>query len=164
MSGVFINPVTGNREVWNECPEGYLTEEEWNKLNNTEKEESITLEEAVALAKSAIKNDAEQLISEGIVIQSSLGFPIKTGEASARRVESRIYCLSTALERDTMTIPFRDENNEYHEISYKDLNTILYEISDFSNNVMDAKWRVEKEIDAAKTPEEVFAVEVNFPK
>ena len=114
--------------------------------------------------KSIIKNDAEQLISEGIVIQSSLGFPIKTGGASARRVESRIYCLSTALERDTMTIPFRDENNEYHEISYRDLNIILYEISDFSNNVMDAKWRAEKEIDAAKTPEEVFAVEVNFPK
>lgn len=164
MSGVFINPVTGNREVWNECPKGYLTEEEWNKLNNTEKEESITLEEAVALAKSIIKNDAEQLISEGMVIQSSLGFPIKTGEVSARRVESRIYCLSTALDKDTMTILFRDENNEYRKISYKDLNTILYEISDFSNTVMDAKWQAEKEIDAAKTPEEVFAVDANFPK
>ena len=67
MAGVYISP-DGNREVWEEKPEGYYTEEEWYELNPEEApgpepagptEEEI-LEEKKRLVQILIKHFLEQ--------------------------------------------------------------------------------------------------------
>ena len=45
---VYVNPDSGNHEVWDEKPEGYLTPEEWEELHPTPPPPPPTRDEQIA--------------------------------------------------------------------------------------------------------------------
>lgn len=55
MANTFVNPKTGNHEIWKEKPEGYLTPEEWAELHPTPEPEPPTMEELQVIFTEAIQ-------------------------------------------------------------------------------------------------------------
>ena len=45
---VYVNPESGNHEVWDKKPDGYLTPEEWEKLHPTPPPPPPTRDEQIA--------------------------------------------------------------------------------------------------------------------
>lgn len=82
------------------------------------------------------------------VVKSTLGFPVDTSEKSIVNIDSRIKTIDSSKE-DPIT--FCDANNDLHQISLGDLDTILSEIIAYRNERYSSKWAVRQSIDAAKT-------------
>ena len=86
---------------------------------------------------------------------SSLGF-----EADAtRRSKSDIDGLIQVMEQGGLAeVPFRDYNNVTHALTLEQVKTLQLEVIQSGLAAYNHKWALEKEVDAAETPEAVKAI------
>lgn len=115
-----------------------------------------TLEEAKS-AKLAKLNAAFIAASENAHCQSSAGFEIDANETANRNIEGLILVLKP--EESTL---FRAYDNSFHEVKKELLETMRKEIVVNSQRLYQTKWQIEATIDAAKTVEELSAIDITF--
>ena len=60
---VYVNPDTGNHEVWDNPPAGYLTPEEWEKLHPTPPPPPPTKEEKLAELDAQYDADKAEIMT-----------------------------------------------------------------------------------------------------
>lgn len=112
------------------------------------------LEEAKAEKLAEIKQ-AFLMTEEAGHCTSSLGFEVD----ATRRSKSDIDGLVQVMEQgDIERVPFRDFNNEMHELTLAQVKTLQLEVVQAGISAYNRKWELEKAIDAAETPEAVKAI------
>ena len=97
--------------------------------------------------------------SEMVHLTSSLGFEIDANETANRDIEGLILVMS-----DTDTTLFCDYNNQFHEVTRAQLETMRREIVANSQRLYQIKWQYRSLIEAATTVDELNAITIRFDK
>ena len=97
--------------------------------------------------------------SEMAHLTSSLGFEIDANETANRDIEGLTLVMS-----DTDTTMFCDYNNEFHEVTKAQLETMRKEIVANSQRLYQIKWQYRSLIEAATTVDELDAITIRFDK
>ena len=93
------------------------------------------------------------------VIQSSLGFPIDANERANRDVSGLISQMEmTGLDKTQ----FCDANNDFHEVTLDNLKTMQLELIQYAQSLYATKWQLRAAIEAAKTVDELNAINIEF--
>ena len=95
--------------------------------------------------------------SEMAHLTSSLGFEIDANETANRDIEGLTLVMS-----DTDTTMFCDYNNEFHEVTKAQLETMRREIVANSQRLYQIKWRYRSLIEAAATVDELDTITITF--
>ena len=97
--------------------------------------------------------------SETAHLTSSLGFEIDANETANRDIEGLTLVMS-----DTDTTLFCDYNNQFHEVTRAQLETMRREIVANSQRLYQIKWQYRSLIEAATTVDELDAITIRFDK
>lgn len=97
--------------------------------------------------------------SEMAHLTSSLGFQIDANETANRDIEGLTLVMS-----DTDTTLFCDYNNQFHEVTRAQLETMRREIVANSQRLYQIKWQYRSLIEAATTVDELDAITIRFDK
>lgn len=97
--------------------------------------------------------------SEMAHLTSSLGFEIDANETANRDIEGLTLVMS-----DTDTTLFCDYNNQFHEVTRAQLETMRREIVANSQRLYQIKWQYRSLIEAATTVDELDAITIRFDK
>lgn len=97
--------------------------------------------------------------SEMAHLTSSLGFEIDANETANRDIEGLTLVMS-----DTDTTLFCDYNNQFHEVTREQLETMRKEIVVNSQRLYQIKWQYRSLIEAATTVDELDAITIRFDK
>ena len=97
--------------------------------------------------------------SEMAHLTSSLGFEIDANETANRDIEGLTLVMS-----DTDTTLFCDYNNQFHEVTRAQLETMRREIVANSQRLYQIKWQYRSLIEAAPTVDELDAITIRFDK
>ena len=97
--------------------------------------------------------------SEMAHLTSSLGFEINANETANRDIEGLTLVMS-----DTDTTLFCDYNNQFHEVTRAQLETMRREIVANSQRLYQIKWTYRTQIEAATTVDELDAITIRFDK
>ena len=97
--------------------------------------------------------------SEMAHLTSSLGFEIDANETANRDIEGLTLVMS-----DTDTTLFCDYNNQFHEVTREQLETMRREIVVNSQRLYQIKWQYRSLIEAATTVDELDAITIRFDK
>lgn len=89
-------------------------------------------------------------------LTSSLGFEIDANETANRDIEGLTLVMS-----DTDTTMFCDYNNEFHEVTKAQLETMRREIVTNSQRLYQIKWQYRSLIEAATTVEELDVIVIS---
>ena len=116
---IFVNPKTGNREIWMECPKGYMTVDEWEKAHPTPPPPEPTIEEIIEQYNAALENKLkEQYNARGYTVREPSDYkdsPVVRYRQDAKDYElhkgrAMIYGLTKINEcRQSGVIPTLDE-------------------------------------------------------
>ena len=90
---------------------------------------------------------------------SSVGFEIDANETANRDIEGLTLVMS-----DTDTTLFCDYNNQFHEVTRAQLETMRREIVANSQRLYQIKWTYRTQIEAATTVDELDAITIRFDK
>ncbi|MCZ4065738.1 DUF4376 domain-containing protein [Oxalobacter aliiformigenes] len=108
-------------------------------------------------ARLAELNDAFEEAAKTAHLMSSVGFEIDANETANRDIEGL-----TLVMNDTDTTLFCDYNNQFHEVTKADLETMRREIVANSQRLYQIKWQYRSLIEAATTVEELDAITITF--
>lgn len=96
---------------------------------------------------------------ESGILQSSIGFPIDANERANRDVSGLISQMEmTGLDKTQ----FCDANNDFHEITLDSLKTMKLELIQYAHSLYATKWQLRAAIEAAKTVDELNAIDIKF--
>ena len=115
-----------------------------------------TLEEAKE-AKLAELTSAFDTAAQNAHLMSSVGFEIDANEVANRNIEGLTLVMS-----DTDTTLFCDYNNQFHEVTRAQLETMRREIVANSQRLYQIKWQYRSLIEAATTVDELDAITITF--
>ena len=144
-------------------PESVATEEDVvrgsdAKLYFAGDEPKSTLEDAKAVKLTELNTALERASQTAHCISSS-GFEINADETADRNISSLIYAME---ETGQETVPFCAYDNRFHEVSLDQLKTMKLEIITYVRAMYQRKWELRECIHAAKTIDEVNAIEIDF--
>lgn len=135
----------------------------WAALGVTYTEEAEPAPDlsVVKAAKSGeIRRQYEVYRGTTAEVPSSLGF---TANANTRAWED---VMSLVVQMQSMptgsAVRFRAADNTYHDVSREELSTLLLEIIATGLDSYTQKWKYDAEVEAAKTVDEVNAININF--
>lgn len=100
----------------------------------------------------------EQNLNKDMYFTSSLGFKVN----GDRRTRSNIEDLISMLQEDTTPVSYRDFNNQEQKLTRPQLKTILTEHLQNGLDLYQQKWQKQAELQAAKTKEDLKAVNLDF--
>lgn len=122
-------------------------EAEFNSLPNVRERKLIEL------------NTLWQIAENEGVIQSSLGFPIDANQRANRDVSGLISQFEMS---NVTTTQFCDANNDFHEVTLDNLKTMQLELIQYAQSLYATKWQLRAVIEAAKTVDELNAIDIKF--
>mgnify|MGYP004640810083 CR=1 FL=1 len=93
------------------------------------------------------------------VIQSSLGFPVDANERANRDVSGLISQMEMT---GITTTQFCDANNDFQEVTLDNLKTMQLELIQYAQSLYATKWQLRAAIEAAKTVDELNAINIEF--
>lgn len=109
------------------------------------------------ISKLAELNRAFDEAAQNAHIMSSVGFEIDANEVANRNIEGLTLVMS-----DTDTTMFCDYNNEFHEVTRAQLETMRKEIVANSQRLYQIKWRYRSLIEAAATVDELDTIVITI--
>lgn len=116
--------------------------------------EQLKSEKLLELA-AICHNFDNRLVNNDMFIISSLGLKINADLRSQNNIRGLI-----SVNADTVN--FVDYNNEVHELTPSDLNTLLVECSKNGENLYKQKWAYADKIKSCETVEELDRIDFNF--
>lgn len=90
---------------------------------------------------------------------SSLGFEVDANERANRDVQGLVTMLEATGQTETM---YCDYGNVMHQVTLEQLRTLQLEIIYYGQMLYAGKWELRSAIEAAASPEDVAAIEINF--
>lgn len=93
------------------------------------------------------------------VIQSSLGFPVDANERANRDVAGLISQMELTSVTKTQ---FCDANNTFHEVTLDNLKVLQLELIQYAQSLYATKWQLRAAIEAAKSVDELNAIDIKF--
>ena len=140
----------------------YPYQERWKKHYEEEQEELRKEEERLNSLPYKKEVKLQELKSEtGKLLNSSLltsyEFPVNNDKDAITNLEALISTLS-----EQQTVEFCDYNNEFHTLTKSDLRQILTEIREYRLKVMNRKFQLKEQIQAALTVEELDGIRISF--
>lgn len=90
---------------------------------------------------------------------SSLGFEADATERADRDVAGLVTMLEATGERETL---FCDYGNVMREVTLEQLKTLRLELIAYGRMLYARKWELREAVNAARTPEAVARIEINF--
>ena len=130
-----------------------LTDHE--KIVSKEKTIEELKAEKLSELTSLCHNFDNKLVNNDMFVISSLGFKVNADLRSQNNIRGLI-----SVNADTVN--FVDYNNEVHELTQKDLNTLLIECSKNGENLYLQKWAYTEKIKACKNISELEKIDFNF--
>ena len=138
------------------------TDAEWKKLGVTVSEykepektfDELKVEKLAELTVITSKFD-NQLVNNEMIIKSSLGFSINADLRSQNNLRGLI---AIGIE----PVNFMTADNSVHSLRLEQLNVLLNECAQNGQYLYLLKWHYRKQIEQAKTVEELNAIEFNF--
>lgn len=98
-------------------------------------------------------------VQESATIESSLGFVADAGNRANRDVEGLIAVMEAENIESTT---FRDYNNVFQIVTLNELKILKIEIIKNAQNIYLQKWEFEKQIELAKTTEDLDKISIDF--
>lgn len=136
----------------------------WCSENNATFEDKGEYYEVIAIQVPALKEaklaeltSAFDTAAQNAHLMSSLGFEIDANETANRDIEGLTLVMS-----DTDTTMFCDYNNQFHEVTRVQLETMRREIVVNSQRLYQVKWTYRTQIEAATTVDELDAITITF--
>lgn len=151
--------------------QGYYPPEaaEWCNTHNAYIQEISTGYQIVAIPRPTLKEVCTKKLSELSkkhikaeetgVIQSSLGFPVDANERANRDVSGLISQMEMTNIDKTQ---FCDANNDFHEVTLDNLKIMQLELIQYAQSLYATKWQLRAAIEAAKTVDELNAIDIKF--
>lgn len=96
---------------------------------------------------------------ESGILQSFIGFPIDANERANRDVSGLISQMEMTSVDKTQ---FCDANNDFHEVTLDNLKTMQLELIQYAQSLYATKWQLRAAIEAAKTVDELNAIDIKF--
>lgn len=120
---------------------------EYNSLPKVRERKLLELDESWQVAESTG------------VIQSSLGFPVDANQRANRDVSGLISQFEMS---SVTTTQFCDANNDFHEVTLDNLKVLQLELIQYAQSLYATKWQLRAAIEAAKTADELNAIDIKF--
>lgn len=115
--------------------------------------EGVRTEKLVELSQK--HHEAE----ENGVLQSSLGFPVDVDTRANRDVTGLISQMEMT---SVTTTQFCDANNDFHEVTLDNLKVLQLELIQYAQSLYATKWQLRAAIEAAKSVDELNAIDIKF--
>ena len=96
---------------------------------------------------------------EGGVLQSSLGFPVDVNTRANRDIAGLISQMELTSVTKTQ---FCDANNAFHEVTLDNLKVLQLELIQYAQSLYATKWQLRAAIEAAKSVDELNAIDIKF--
>ena len=93
------------------------------------------------------------------IVHSSLGFPVDANERANRDISGLISQMEIT---DLNKTQFCDANNDFHEVTLDNLKTMKLELIQYAQSLYATKWQLRAAIEAAKTVDELNAIDIKF--
>lgn len=166
---------TGHQE-WTDKPNTVLNEQNYTTevapyvaLWQSEKTRLDKLAEAAAAEYNSLPKVRErklleldeswQVAESTGVIQSSLGFPVDANQRANRDVSGLISQFEMS---SVTTTQFCDANNAFHEVTLDNLKVLQLELIQYAQSLYATKWQLRAAIEAAKSVDELNAIDIKF--
>jgi hypothetical protein len=143
-TGMFIPLDPSNRH--------YQEYQKWLKEGN-QPDPPYTLDEYKRIKKGEIKQAFLNAFNQGY--KTTLGIKVDCKQQDILNFKG---ALELAKAQNKRKLVIRDYNNNYHEITTKQLETIINELLAYHAQLFQKKWELEKKIDSAKSFEELFEI------
>ena len=118
-------------------------------------DEQNKIENVKTRAKQQLNQQFEQQ-TRTTHIQSSLGFEVNADAVAMQNVSGLLITIENA------TVKFCDYNNEFHELTKDQLQTLQLEIIQNAQQLYNTKWKYRTQIDHAKDADEVNQILQNI--
>ena len=120
----------------------------------------VDLERVKSIKKERISNSFDKVYdSKNLKVLSSLGFEINANSVANTNIDGLIKVLKkTGVE----SVLFRAFNNELHNVTLEDLETMQMEIIMNGQALYAKKWELENIIDKASSIKELLEIDDNF--
>lgn len=137
--------------------EGYFVERGETDLSWTLRKKPEPTLEDVREKKLQELNGAHSAAENNAHVMSSLGFEIDANERAHRDIDGLITTLP-----DDGTTMFCDYNNEFHEVTKQQCQTLQKEIIMNAQGLYNQKWQYRTQIEKATSKSEIEAIVIDF--
>lgn len=135
----------------------------WKELGVTYIEEPAPEPDLFILKQQKLREisrNAEEWRTDTAVVESSLGFTADSDNNAKDDVEGLL--VKYAPEKEKATITFRDANNEFHQLTYDQLNTLHLEIIENGLYMYEQKWSMQAQVESAQSVDDIEAIDITF--
>ena len=146
-----------SRKVFGQAPVG-KEKEFWGKLGVVYEEQEEPLSYFKNIKSMLVKNAFLQWRKDATHF-SSLGFKVDSNERSNADVGGLLIVYK---DKQQEHITFRDADNNFHFLSYAQLEVLQKEIIENGSYAYQQKWALDAQIEAAESKEALEAIAINF--
>lgn len=156
------------REVFEELTRGSTTfrlvQDPETNARTVEAIPEKTVDEVRTEKLQAIDSAFNAWYTDGATLKSSLGFEADSDSRAMQDVNGLVTAAEAmaAAETAETKLIFMDANNQGHEVGLAELETLRLEIIQAGQAAYQEKWKLRAAIEAAKTKEELDAIEIAF--
>ena len=156
------------REVFEELTRGSTTfrlvQDPETNARTVEAIPEKTVDEVRTEKLQALDSAFNAWYTDGATLKSSLGFEADSDSRAMQDVNGLVTAAEAmaAAEIAETKLIFMDANNQGHEVGLAELETLRLEIIQAGQAAYQEKWKLRAAIEAAKTKEELDAIEIAF--
>lgn len=156
------------REVFEELTRGSTTfrlvQDPETNARTVEAIPEKTVDEVRTEKLQALDSAFNAWYTDGATLKSSLGFEADSDSRAMQDVNGLVTTAEAmaAAETAETKLIFMDANNQGHEVGLAELETLRLEIIQAGQAAYQEKWKLRAAIEAAKTKEELDAIEIAF--
>lgn len=156
------------REVFEELTRGSTTfrlvQDPETNARTVEAIPENTVDEVRTEKLQALDSAFNAWYTDGATLNSSLGFEADSDSRAMQDVNGLVTAAEAmaAAETAETKLIFMDANNQGHEVGLAELETLRLEIIQAGQAAYQEKWKLRAAIEAAKTKEELDAIEIAF--
>ena len=156
------------REVFEELTRGStsfrLVQDPETNARTVEAIPEKTVDEVRTEKLQALDSAFNAWYTDGATLKSSLGFEADSDSRAMQDVNGLVTAAEAmaAAETAETKLIFMDANNQGHEVGLAELETLRLEIIQAGQAAYQEKWKLRAAIEAAKTKEELDAIEIAF--
>ena len=156
------------REVFEELTRGSTTfrlvQDPETNARTVEAIPEKTVDEVRTEKLQALDSAFNAWYTDGATLKSSLGFEADSDSRAMQDVNGLVTAAEAmaAAETAETKLIFMDANNQGHEVGVAELETLRLEIIQAGQAAYQEKWKLRAAIEAAKTKEELDAIEIAF--
>lgn len=156
------------REVFEELTRGSTTfrlvQDPETNARTVEAIPEKTVDEVRTEKLQALDSAFNAWYMDGATLKSSLGFEADSDSRAMQDVNGLVTAAEAmaAAETAETKLIFMDANNQGHEVGLAELETLRLEIIQAGQAAYQEKWKLRAAIEAAKTKEELDAIEIAF--